>query len=176
MQRLVCALVILAACGDDGTGMGAANLTYVVPSIQSAYSKPFKGADGNGTEVLGWKIEMTGSPVGTGCKKDGIKVDSSVGIFTSQAATSTTAVADLATGDISITLNAPPVAPPNGAAANMGATGVNGVEGTVTISGVGKSADGKTVLRLMGMINAGGSDGNGNPVVLMGSFDAPVCN
>jgi len=176
MQRLACVLVILAACSDDGTGTGAADLTYVVPTIRSSFSKSFKGADGNGTTVLGWKLEFTGSDVGTGCKKDSLKVDASIGIFTSQPAPTTgMGQADLATGDISITLNAPPVAPSNGAAANMGATGVNGIEGTVTISGVGKSADGKSVIRIMGMINAGGSDGNGNPVVLMGSFDAPVC-
>jgi hypothetical protein len=58
----------------------------------------------------------------------------------------------------------------------MGATGVSNIEGTVTISGVGKSADGKTILRIMGMINAGGADANATPVVLTGSFDAPVCN
>ena len=175
MQRLACVLVILAACSDDGTGTGAADLTYVVPTIKSVFSKTFKGADGNGTNVLGWKLEFTGSAVGTGCKADSVKIDASIGIFTSQPAPTTGGMADLTTGDISITLNAPPVAPPNGEVANMGATGVNGIEGTVSICGVGKSADGKSIIRFMGMINAGGSDGNGNPVVLMGTFDAPVC-
>ncbi len=173
MQRLACLLVILtAACGDDGTGTGEATLSYVMPSVKSAYAKTFKGVDGSGTTVLGWKIELTDAAPGTGCKASGVKVQASVGIFTSQ--TSGT-FADLPTGDISIVLDSPPTAPAMSASANMGATGVTGVEGTISITGVGKTADGKSVIRIDGSIAAGGSDGNGNPVMLMGTFDAPNC-
>ncbi|MGE5185453.1 MAG: hypothetical protein ACM31C_25490 [Acidobacteriota bacterium] len=174
MQRLACLLVIFAAaCTDDGTGTGAAMLTYETPSVRSAYSKTFKGTDGTGTTVLGWKIEFTDAAPGTGCKSDSAaKVIASVGIFTSQT---TGSFADLATGDISIVLDAPPTAPPMGAAANMGATGVSGIQGAVSITGVGKTADGKSVIRIEGSLAAGGSDGNGGPVQLMGTFDAPNC-
>ena len=172
-MRLACFLLILtAACADNGTGTGAANLTYEVPAVKSAYAKTFKGVDGAGTTVLGWKLEFTDAAPNTGCKSDGVMVVASVGIFTDQTSG---AFAVLQTGDIPIVVDAPPTAPQMSAAANMGATGVAGIEGAISITGVGKTADGKSVIRIEGSVAAGGTDGNGGPVMLMGTFDAPNC-
>lgn len=176
MRGIACVLLVLAACGDDGTPTAAATLMGETPKVQSAYSKSFKGADGTGVTVLGWKVDFIQQGVGTGCKADGVKVLASIGIFTSQTPDSGHSVADLATGDISIVLDAPPTAPAMGEVANMGVEGISNVEGTVTISGVGKAADGKTVTKLIGTVNAGGMDGNGGAVILSGTFEAPVCN
>jgi hypothetical protein len=181
MQRLAYALVAsvcvsaVAACGDDGSPTGSGTLTYLTPSIQASYAQPSKATDGAGATVLIWKIELSHAAQGTGCKADSFTIDASIGIFTSQVPDSSHTVAQLTTGDISIVTTAPPVAPTDGEVANMGATGVSGLEGTVSISGVGKSADGKTVTGITGTITAGGTDGNGNPVTLTGMFDAPLC-
>lgn len=175
MRGIACVLLVLAACGDDGTPTEAASLMNASPTVKSAYSKSFKGADGAGTTVLGWKVDFIASDVGTGCKADGIKVVASVGIYTSQEPSSGL-VAVLQTGDTSIVLDAPPTAPPSGQVANMGVMGVANVEGDLMITGVGKTPDGKTVTKLEGSLVAAGIDGNGATVNLNGTFTAPVCN
>jgi hypothetical protein len=176
MRGIACILLVLAACGDDGTPTAASTLMGASPTVKSAYSKSFKGADGTGTIVLGWKIDFVDAGAGTGCKAEGVKVVASIGIFTSQTPDSSHSVADLTTGDISIVLDAPPTAPAMGETANMGVDGIANVEGTVSITGVGKQTDGKTVIKLLGMVNAGGMDSNGGAVILSGTFEAPVCN
>ncbi len=145
------------------------------PAVASAYSKSFKGADGTGTSVLGWKVDfITGGP-GTGCKADGIKIVASIGIYTSQPS-SNGGVAMLTTGDTSVVLDAPPTAPMGGQVANMGVLGVANVEGTVSITGVDKTPDEKTVTGLEGTVVVAGIDNNGNTVNMSGMFKAPVCN
>src|SRR5882724_13674279 len=106
MRGIACVLLVLAACGDDGTPTAAATLMGENPAVHSAYSKSFKGADGTGTTVLGWKIDFVGASAGTGCKVEGVKVLASIGIFSTQTPDSSHTVADLATGDISIVLDA----------------------------------------------------------------------
>jgi hypothetical protein len=175
MRRFACLLLVLAACGDDGTPTEMASLMGASPTVKSAYSKSFKGPDGTGTTVLGWKVDFVNVDVGTGCKTDGIKVVASVGIFTSQQPTSGS-VAVLTTGDTSIVLDAPPTAPADGQVANMGVQNIANVEGIISITGVGKSADGKTVTKLEGTVSAAGMDANNATVNLDGTFSAPVCN
>jgi hypothetical protein len=172
MRGIACILLVLAACGDDGTPTEAASLMNAMPAVKSAYSKSFKGADGAGATVLGWKVDFVTAGPGTGCKADGIKVVGSVGIYTDQTSGS---VAMLTTGDTSIVLDAPPTAPSGGQVANMGILGVANVQGALSITGVGKSPDGNTVTKLEGMVNVAGTDSNGTTVTLSGTFVAPVC-
>jgi len=175
MRRIACVLLVLAACGDDGTPTQMATLTGALPAVKSAYSRPFKGADGTGTSVLGWKVDFVNVGAGTGCKADGIKVVASVGIFTDQPA-SNGGNAVLTSGDINIVLDAPPTAVSGGFVANMGVDQIANVEGIISITGIGKAADGKTVTKLEGTVNAGGMDANMAAVSLDGTFEAPVCN
>jgi len=172
MRGIACILLVLAACGDDGTPTEAASLSNAMPAVKSAYSKSFKGADGAGVTVLGWKVDFISGGVGTGCKADGVKVVASVGIYTDQTSGS---VAMLTTGDTSVVLDAPPTAPSGGEVANMGVLGVANVQGVLSITGVGKSADGNTVTKLEGSINVAGTDNNGSTVTMSGMFEAPVC-
>ena len=172
MRGIACILLVLAACANDGTPTEAASLSNAMPTVKSAYSKSFKGADGAGTNVLGWKVDFISASAGTGCKADGIKVVGSLGIYTDQTSGS---VAMLTTGDSPVVLDAPPTAPAGSQVANMGVLGIANVQGAMTITGVGKSADGKTVIKLEGMVNVAGTDSNGSTVSLTGTFEAPVC-
>ena len=172
MRGFACLLLVLAACGNDGTPTQAASLDNAMPTVKSAYSKSFKAADGNGTSVLGWKVDFISSDAGTGCKADGIKVVASVSIYTDQT---TGSVAMLTTGDASVVLDNPPIAPSGGQVAIMGVLGVANVQGDLSITGVGKSADGKTVTKLEGMVNVAGTDNSGTTVTMSGMFEAPVC-
>lgn len=176
MHRLALLLVVLAACGDDGTPTGAASTMGFDTKTKSSYSKPFTGADGAGNTVLGWKIDFTSANSGTGCKADGVKVVATIDIYTSQTKDSGHSVAELTSGDISITLNSPPTAPSGGAIADMGADHLTNLEGTVSLTGVAKSGDGKSIIGLEGTISVGGLDDGGNGVIMSGTFDAPTCN
>lgn len=175
MRGIASLMLLLAACGDDGTPTAAATLMGTGTTVKSAYSRPFKGADGTGTQVLGWKVDFVNVGAGTGCKADGIKVIGSVGIFTDQP-TSNGGNAVLTSGDISIVLDAPPTAVSGGFVANMGVDGLANVEGIISITGVGKAGDGKTVIKLEGTVSAAGQDSNMGTVNLAGTFTAPVCN
>lgn len=175
MQRLGCLfLVITAACGTSGPGSGMASLTNTTPPVMSAYSKSFVGADASGTMVMGWTIDFTDSAPNTDCKSDQIKIQASVGIFSSQTPGGSAKHAVLQTGDIVITSMAPPTVSGQ-FAANMGAKGISNVVGTVSISEFNPDSNGN-VTRIKGTINAGGAGMGGGTVTLTGMFDAPTCD
>jgi hypothetical protein len=96
-------------------------------------------------------------------------------VFTDQMKGSET-VAQLPTGDFSLVLDNPPTATPNSAVGFMTANGLANIEGDLTITGIGKSPDGKTILDLEGSVSAAGQDSNNNNVTLTGTFKAPVCD
>ena len=166
-------MMILAACSDNGSGTGMASLTGASPTVQSAYSKPFKQNDGSGNLVLGWDIVMVSQAVGAGCKEDTLKIVATVGIYTSQAP-SGSAVATLETGDYSIVPQTPPMVVGT-ATVDMTVTGVSNLNGDLSLTGVEKSADGKTVIGLMGTIVAAGTSGGGSVTDLNGMFNALTC-
>src|SRR5262249_17904178 len=157
-------------CSDDGTPTGAATLMGSTKPVKSTYSKPFTAKDGTGTTVLGWKVVFTGANAGTGCKAEGVKSLAAVFVYTSQASGSSPKVADLATGGVSIVLDAPPTPPAGGQSANMEADSVTNIQGLISISGVAKSGDGKTIIGLEGTVSAGGMDANNANVILSGMF------
>lgn len=167
MRRLAGLLVVVAACSDSGPGTGDATLSNVSPAVKSSSSVSFKGLDGNGTNVLGWKIEFYSSKPGSDCKSMGTAISSSIGIFTNQAVGSATK-ATLQTGDIFIVTTSPPTAT-GSAVANMGANGVSNIMGVVTVTDFAPD-------HITGTVNAGGADNNGNSVTLAGTFTAPVCD
>jgi hypothetical protein len=174
MIRLGLVLVlILGACSDNGSATAKATLTGAEPAVQSCYSKPFKLDDGSGNLVLGWNIVMVSNAVGAGCKEDTLKIVSTVGIYTSQAPNGS-AVATLTIGDYTIV----PVSPPNvigPATVDMTVTGVSNINGDLSLTGIDKSADGKTTIGLEGTVTSAGTDSLGNAVSLNGTFSAPVC-
>jgi hypothetical protein len=174
MKRLACVLLVgMAACGGSGFNTGEASLTNVMPEIKSAGAVSFTGADGNGTMVQGWTINLFSADANSDCVDAKSKLVGSIGIYSSQ----TPDMADkaqLQTGDIAIVTTAPP--PVNGnAAANMGAEGISNIVGTVTITNFHLTAD-LTADLIEGTINAGGMDSaSGSAVSLTGMFSAPVC-
>jgi hypothetical protein len=173
MQRFACLLCVLtaAACGG-GTETGEASLSNTQPPVKSAAAKPFTGADGAGTMVLGWKIELYKDDAGSSCT-DASKVGT-IGIYTNQASGSGPQ-ALLSTGFITFVTMAPPTVLAS-AAANMSLDGVSITSGGVTITEFHLTADAKHADRIAGMIDAGGTDaGTGSDVSLQGMFTAPLC-
>ena len=85
MRGIACVLLVLAACGDDGTPTEAASLMGTTMAVKSAYSKSFNGVDGSGAAVLGWKVDFVNATVGTGCKADGVKVIAKIASTSTEA-------------------------------------------------------------------------------------------
>ena len=169
MHRLACLLVALAACGaDSGPGTGTAMLTGVVPQVQSAAASSFTGPDAKGTKVMGWTIDLYTTAPGSDCKSKGTKIAASVGIYTNQAAGSAKS-ATLMPGDIGIVTTSPPDTSLSAAVATMGAQGVSGIQGDITITEFGPD-------QIAGTISAGGFDANQTGVTMTGMFMAPYCN
>jgi hypothetical protein len=174
MQRLACVFIVMATACSGGTGTGAASLTNTQPPVKSAAATPFAGADGAGTTVLGWKIELFSDGPGTDCLSEDATVVGSIGIFSNQPDGSKPQ-AILQTGDISIVMTSPPTVTGN-AAATMGVDGVGMIQGIVTITEFHLTADAMHADQIKGTINAGGTDGgSGEPVALTGDFTAPIC-
>lgn len=167
MHRLACVLVVLAACSDSGPGTGPGMLSGVMPEVKSASASSFTGPDASGNKVMGWTIDFYSSSVGSDCKSRGTKVVASIGIFTNQAAGSAK-TATLQLGDIGIVTMSPPDTGA-GTAATMGAMGVSGLQGSVSISDFAPD-------HITGTVSAGGYDANNAPVTLTGTFMAPDCN
>jgi hypothetical protein len=165
MHRLAWILLIVTACSDTGPGTGAASLTNVQPMVKSAAASTFSGPNAAGTKVNGWTIDFYSSPVGSDCKSKGTKIVASVGIYTN--ATGSTK-ATLPLGDIGIVLTSPPDTTA-GNAATMGAMGIAGIQGIITITDFAPD-------HITGTVAAGGTDVNGANVSMMGMFDAPDCN
>ena len=175
MTRLACLLALaVAACSGSGFETGAASVTSVMPVIKSAAAVSFTGADGAGTMVLGWTIDLYDKAPGTDCQSSDVHPTASLGIFTNQPP-GTHPKAQLSTGDISIVATSPPTV--NGtAAATMGAPGISTIVGTVTITEFHLKPDGKTADKISGTLNAGGTDASsGTGVALTGMFAAPIC-
>jgi hypothetical protein len=173
MHRLVCLLVVVAACGGSGFETGAAEITGSTPPIMSAGATSFTGADASGTMVKGWTIDLFGEGAGADCQSQDVQPIGSVAIYTSQPDDTSGKKAMLATGDIVIVAESPPMVNGN-AAASMGVKGINGIVGIITISSFHLRAD-LTADKIEGTINAGGTDGNGTALSLTGPFTAPVC-
>ena len=171
MHRLAC--VFLVACAGNGTGTGAATLSGVTPTVTSAQASPFMGPDANGTMVMGWLLEYTASPPGTGCKVS-VADTASIGIFTNMMQDATHKTATLAeSSEITIVTQSPP-STTNGDAATMDAKAVSNIDGTIMITEFGLDASG-AVAHIDGTISAAG-DGSSGPVTMTGMFVAPVCN
>ena len=131
MQRIACLLIgITAACGG-GTESGPATLTGTTPPGKSVGARVFEGADGEGNQVLGWKLEFFEQGPGADCLSAETNVVASIGIYTRQAAGGTQPQALLDVGvTIPITVMSPPIV--NGhAAATMAAEGVVIQSGTL---------------------------------------------
>lgn len=166
MLRLACVLVVVAACSSSGPGTGPGMMSGVMPEVKSSAATPFTGPDASGKKVMGWTIDFYSSSVGSDCKSKGSKVVASIGIFTNQAAGSAK-TATLQPGDIGIVSTSPPDTS-SGAAATMGAMGVSGLQGSVSIGDFASD-------HISGTVAAGGFDVNNSPVTLNGTFDAPTC-
>jgi hypothetical protein len=176
MQRLACLLIGItaAACGGGGTDSGPADLMGTIPPGKSVGARTFAGKEGNGMDVLGWKLEFFEQGPGADCLSTDTKVVARIGIYTNQPNDKSKPNAILALGDIPIVTTSPP--PVNGqAAATMSAEGVNGINGIVTITEFHLEADAMHADRIKGTVSAGGMDGTGNPIAVTGSFDAPFC-
>jgi len=174
MQRLACLLIGItaAACGG-GTDSGPADLMGTTPPGKSVGARTFAGAEGNGMNVLGWKLEFFEQGPGADCLSTDTKVVARIGIYTNQLDDGVKPQALLQIGDIPIVPQSPP--PVNGlAAATMSAEGVNGLTGLVTITEF-RLSDAMHGDRIKGSVNAGGMDGTGNPIAVTGTFDAPYC-
>lgn len=172
MTRLPIVLCLITAACGGGTATGEASLSGTQPPVKSASAKPFSGADGAGTKVLGWKVELYSDEAGASCT-EASKVGT-VGIYTNQAEGSGPQ-ALLTTGFITIVMAAPPTVLAS-AAANLSVNGVTIMSGGVTLTEFHLTPDAKHADRIKGMISAGGTDGGtGADVTLEGTFDAPVC-
>jgi hypothetical protein len=176
--RALGALGVLAcaACADNGSGTGKASLTGGTITGTSAFSKPTKGDDGSGNNVLILDIVIVDDPIGAGCKETSLKIAATIGIYTSQAAGSgAAAIAMLQDGDYSIVPQSPPKVV-GAATVDMTASGVGNLNGDLGITGIDLAADGKTVTGFEGTVTAGGTTGpNGTTVTLNGTFSAPIC-
>jgi hypothetical protein len=169
MKRLVPAIwVLAAACGGSGYNTGTADLTAVTPMAKSASAKPFVEMVGD-MKVRGWTINFIDAGPGTDCMddSDSIHIVAAIGIYTNQVDDGTHMPAMLTTGDVTIVAASPPSVT-GSAAANMGAMGIGGIIGSLTITDYYKD-------HVNGMVNASGTDGNGNAVGITGSFEAPAC-
>ena len=174
MQRLVSLLIVITAACGGGPETGEATLSGAMPPVKSASAKTFSGADGAGTMVLGWKIELYEDSPGADCLSDETNVVASIGIFTNQAAGSKPQ-ALLQTGGISIVTMSPPTVIGN-AAATMGVMGVSNVVGQVIVDEFHLTPDAMHADRIKGTISAGGTDsGTSADVSLTGTFTAPAC-
>jgi hypothetical protein len=163
----------MAACGGSGFESGTAMLTSIKPAPMSASAVSFVGADGSGKMVLGWTIDFFEQGAGADCQSQDVHVVASVGIFSNTVDDGTHKKAMLATGDIVIVATSPPTVQGN-AAATMGATGINSIVGTVTITEFHLRPD-LSADRINGTINAGGTDSTGTAQSITGTFMAPVC-
>ena len=176
MQRLACLLIvgIAAACGG-GTESGPATLTGVMPPGKSVGARVFGGPDGNGTRVLGWKLEFFEQGPGADCLSSETTVVAQIAIFTNTPDDGTRDQAILAIGDIPIVAtNPPPVA--GQAAAFMSGKGVVVQSGLVTISEFHLLPDAMHTDRIKGTVIAGGMDGGtGADIAINGEFTAPYC-
>ena len=174
MQRLACLLLTTAAACTSGTGTGEAMLSNTNTPVKSAAAKPFKGADGAGNMVLGWKIELYKNDPGSDCTS-ATKI-AIVAVYSNMAATSGDQ-ALLSTGGITLVAMSPPMVQ-GSATANLSLTdgGISITGGLVTLTDFHLTADAKHADTMSGTISAGGMDGSGNGVTLDGSFTAPVCN
>jgi hypothetical protein len=173
MERIALLLIVLAAACGGGTESGPATLTGVMPAPKSAGARIFEGADGEGNTVMGWKIEFFEQAPGADCLSEDTKVVAAIGIYTRQAASTTShPLLDKGT-TIPIVTQSPPVV--NGsAAANMSAMGVTIQSGALTLTDF-HLTDPMHADRLTGTVSAGGTDGTGNSVAVTGDFDVPYC-
>lgn len=177
MQRFACLLLVLtAACGPDGADTGVASLTGVTPAARSASASVFTGPDADGNEVMGWTIDFFEDGPGANCASADTHVVASIAIFTKDTPGSKPQPL-LPTGGIPIVTQSPPSLAASERAATMGAEGVAGIMGLVTITEFRLTADAMHAQYIDGMVDAGGNDaGTGAPVGLMGTFHAPFCD
>jgi hypothetical protein len=165
MNRLLFVLIFAAACGGSGFTTGEASLTSVTPSPKSASAKPFVTT--GATITMGWTVNFFEGGAGTDCMDENANIVASIGIYTNQVDDGKHNGAALTNGDIVIVQMSPPTVA-GSAAANMGATGIGAIVGTVTVTDFYKD-------HIDGTVNAGGRDGMGNAVALTGMFKAPAC-
>jgi hypothetical protein len=172
MQRIACLVIALTAACGGGTESGPATLSGVMPAPRSAGARVFEGADGEGNMVLGWKIEFFENSPGADCLSEETKVVAAIGIYTRMTA-GTQDQAILPLGSIPIVTQSPPVVNGN-YAANMSAMGVTIQSGAINLTEF-HLVDIAHADRLKGDVVAGGKDGTGNDVSVMGNFDVPYC-
>lgn len=174
MQRFACLLIgITAACGG-GTDSGPATLSGVTPPAMSVGARIFAGPDGDGNQVLGWKLEFFEQAPGADCLSADTKVVAAIAIYTKDPDDGSKEQAMLATGDISIVTDNPPKVNGN-ATATMSAEGVVISSGIVSITEF-HLTDLTHADRIKGTVTAGGMDaGTGAAVAVSGEFDAPYC-
>lgn len=172
MTRLACVTVFAAACGGSGFETAPATMTGITPMVQSASATSFNAADGAGTMLMGWKISLWQQGDGADCMSNDTVRLAAVSIFTNQPVVAGKK-ANLDAGDVVIVAESPPTVTGT-TAANMGAMGVGGIVGSVTITEFHLRTD-LSADEIKGTISAGGTDMNSSPVSITGTFDAPVC-
>ena len=172
MHRLAAMCVVLAAC-SGGTGTGAATLMGPTIATNSSTATAFFDVDAGGTMVRGWTIDFFEAKPGADCTDGSLKVSASLGIWTNMPADGKMVAMLPSQAQIAIiTMNPPTI---NGQAVGiMGAEGVGGIVGTVSIDEFHLDAKGNPD-KITGTINAGGTDNGGAAVAVTGMFTAPVC-
>jgi hypothetical protein len=164
MKRLAIFVIFAGACGGSGYNTDAASLTGVLPSPMSASGTIFTEPSNT---TLGWTIDFFSQGPGTDCMDKDNTIVASIGIFTTQTDNGSHMAPMVNDGDILIVAMSPPTIAGQ-AAANMGATSISDIVGTVTITDAYKD-------HINGTVNAGGKDKSGNSVSITGDFKAPLC-
>jgi hypothetical protein len=173
MKRIACLTVLAAACGGSGFETKPATLSGITPNPKSASSTSFNAADATGTMVMGWKISFWEQADGADCMSNDTHRLAAVSIYTAMPVTMGKKAMLDAPGDIVIVTDSPPTVQGT-AAATMGAEGIGGIVGSISISEFHLKTD-LTVDDMKGTVSAAGNDMNGAAVQITGSFEAPVC-
>lgn len=163
--------VALAACGSPYK-TGAADLTSISPTVQSAGAVSFTMADGAGNSVLGWELQFFANGAGYDCLSNNADEVADVFIFTQQT---TGDRATLVPSEVSIVPDNPPTATGN-AVAHMAVNGIKQINGVLDLTDVHVNTSSNDIDRFEGTVTAAGtSDATGAGVNITGNFIAPVC-
>lgn len=173
MKRIACLTVLAAACGGSGFETAPAMLSGITPNPKSASATSFNSADATGTMVMGWKISFWEQGDGADCMSNDTHRLAAVSIYTNMPVTAGKKAMLDAPSDIVIVTDSPPTVQGT-AAATMGAEGIGGIVGSVSISEFHLKTD-LTADDMKGTVAAAGNDMNGAAVQISGSFEAPVC-
>ena len=173
MKRLACLTVFAAACGGSGFQTAPAMLTGITPVVQSASATSFNAADGSGTMLMGWKISFWEQADGADCMSNETHRLAAVSIYTNMAVVMGKKAMLDAPSSIVVVADSPPTVQGT-AAATMGAEGIGGIVGSVSISEFHLKPD-LTADDIKGTVATAGNDSNGAAVQISGMFEAPIC-